>query len=155
MSQSQQRTNHAQNQFPHIYIFGGKKRTKLSAASPGGRGPVRRHQAPAQAGLAARAGARRAAGEAARPSGPGAAGSGRLRREARPGSGRLRREARPASPGGTVCPGGGTRRNRFKVPAGALGGQEAGKRVPGAGGGPRASFLFFSFVILMLNLYVM
>jgi len=47
------------------------------------------------------------------------------------------------------APARGTRGNCFKVPAGALGGQEAGKRVPGAGGGhnelppPRASFLFF------------
>ena len=55
---------------------------------------------------------------------------------------RLWRAQRPA-------PARGTRGNCFKVPAGALGGQEAGKRVPGAGGGhnelppPRASFLFF------------
>ena len=67
---------------------------------------------------------------------------GRLRQEARPGSGRLRREARPASPGGVVCPGGGTRRNRFKVrsePAGALGATASRSRRGHSAGRRRAS----------------
>ena len=115
MSQSQQRTNHAQINFLTYTYLGEKKRTKLSAAPPAA---VSWRSYPRRLGRTTPAGTRRGRDELPPP--PGLAG--RASRRSRPDPGRASRRSRPepATPG----------------PLG-LAASHAARRAPARAAGPR------------------